>query len=118
LATSASGGVIGETMEDCLIPYLERQMMWSSKTFGNGLRSKGIVDHIRKELLEISADPTDLTEWVDVIILAMDGYWRHGGHPLDLMRMLQEKQNKNFDRLWPVPTSEDVAVEHVRSLSA
>lgn len=102
-------------MEDSLIPYLERQADWSHKTFGGGLRTKGITDHIRKELKEIEdSQGADLEEWIDVMILAMDGYWRHGGHKLDLMRRLQEKQDKNLNRQWPVPISEDVAVEHVR----
>jgi hypothetical protein len=101
-------------MEDSLIPYIERQAAWSHRTFGGGLRTKGIIDHIRKELLEISANPGDLEEWVDVMILAIDGYWRHGGNPLDLMRHLQAKQNKNFERKWPPSLSEDEAVEHIR----
>ena len=98
--------------------YLERQAIWSGITFGSGLRTKGIIDHIRKELIEITADPGDLEEWIDVIILALDGYWRHGGQPLDLMRRLQEKQNKNFKREWPKPLSEDVATEHIREAPA
>jgi len=101
-------------MEDSLIPYLERQAEWSTRTFGPGLRTGGILEHIRKELLEIAADPGDLEEWIDVIILALDGYWRHGGHKLDLMRRMQEKQNKNVARNWPPLQSEDKAVEHVR----
>lgn len=100
-------------MEDSLITYIERQAEWSHRTFGPGLRTKGIIDHIRKELLEVEVDPGDLEEWIDVIILAIDGYWRHGGSPLDFMYQLQAKQNKNFDRKWPVPTSED-AIEHIR----
>jgi len=30
------------------------------------------------------------------------------------MRLMREKQQKNFARKWPPPQSEDVAVEHVR----
>jgi hypothetical protein len=101
-------------MEDSLVSYVERQAEWSTRTFGPGLRTKGILDHISKELKEISADPGDLEEWIDVMILAIDGYWRHGGHKLDLMRRLQDKQNKNFERKWPIPVSEDIAVEHER----
>ncbi len=103
-----------EAMEDSLIPYLERQAEWSNRTFGPGLRTNGILEHIRKELKEIEAKPGDLEEWIDVIILALDGYWRHYGHPLDLMRHLQDKQNKNFARRWPEPTDEDIVVEHLR----
>jgi hypothetical protein len=94
--------------------YLERQMEWSNRTFGSGLRTKGIIDHIQKELREIAANPGDLSEWIDVMILAMDGYWRHGGMPYNLLRDLQEKQNINFARKWPAPTSEDTATEHIR----
>lgn len=35
--------------------------------------------------------------------------------PEDLMPALLAKQAKNFARTWPVPTSEDEAVEHDRS---
>jgi hypothetical protein len=97
-----------------LTEYLTRQWEWSRRTFGEGRRTKGILEHIRKELSEIEAKPDDLSEWVDVMILAMDGYWRHGGKPESLMADLQAKQDKNFARKWPTPTSEDVAVEHVR----
>lgn len=97
-----------------LTAYLERQWHWSAKTFGIGRRSEGICKHIEKELAEIRANPDDLDEWIDVIILAMDGYWRHGGKPLDLLPRLQAKQRVNFARTWPEPQPEDQATEHVR----
>ena len=93
--------------------YLERQREWSTRTFGYGKRTMGISEHIRKELLEIAADPHDSKEWIDVIILAMDGYWRSGGELELLMAGLRYKQQLNFSRKWPVPESEDVAVEHI-----
>jgi len=102
------------TMEDSLIPYLERQAEWSNRTFGPGMRTLGIIEHIGKELKEIASDPGDLSEWIDVMILAMDGYWRHGGNPLDLMRGLQDKQNKNMERKWPPIGPQDKATEHIR----
>lgn len=99
---------------DSMVEYLKRQWDWSRRTFGEGRRTKGIIQHITKELLEIEANPDDLSEWVDVVILALDGYWRHGGNPESLMADLQAKQDKNFSRQWPTPKSEDEAVEHVR----
>jgi hypothetical protein len=92
--------------------YLDRQIEWSKRTFGSGKRTKGIVEHIRSELNEITEAPQDLREWVDVMILALDGYWRHGGTPETLMDALIKKQNVNFARAWPTPVSEDIAVEH------
>ncbi len=46
---------------------------WSSMTFGPGPRTEGVLAHIRKELIEITKDPTDPIEWIDVAILALDG---------------------------------------------
>ncbi|MDR7032389.1 dATP/dGTP pyrophosphohydrolase domain-containing protein [Mesorhizobium sp. BE184] len=97
--------------------YYARQIKWSRETFGPALRTNGVLDHIRKELKEIEADPHDLSEWVDVIILAMDGFWRHGGSAADLMPRLLAKQQKNMARTWPDwrTMSEDQAIEHDRS---
>lgn len=102
-----------ETLET----YYERQIEWSRETFGPALRTKGIIDHIKKELREIEADPHDLSEWVDVVILAMDGFWRHGGNASDLFSALLAKQKKNMARTWPDwrTMSEDTAIEHDRS---
>ena len=97
-----------------IVDYLEKQKEWSSKTFGNGKRTLGIIKHIQKELIEIEECPEDLQEWIDVIILAMDGYWRHGGNAKDLMERLIEKQCINFNRDYPFPTSEDLPSEHIR----
>ena len=98
-----------------LFDHLKRQWAWSLKTFGPVRRTLGVTRHIEKEIAEIREKPEDLSEWVDVIILAMDGYWRHGGKPEELLMHMQAKQDKNFARQWPSPTSEDEAVEHVRA---
>jgi len=95
--------------------YVQRQEEWSSRTFGHGPRTLGVTRHIEKEIAEIRENPHDLSEWVDVVILALDGYWRHGGDPREIMKHLTAKQEKNFARQWPTPTSQDDAVEHVRA---
>lgn len=97
--------------------HLERQREWSSKTFGRSARAAGIVDHIRKELAEIEAAPADLGEWIDVAILALDGAWRTGATPEQIIAALEAKQAKNEARKWP-PLSEqaeDKATEHDRA---
>ncbi|KAB2693381.1 DUF550 domain-containing protein [Brucella intermedia] len=103
---------------DTLETYYARQIEWSKNTFGPALRTKGIIDHIKKELKEIEAEPHDLSEWIDVVILAMDGFWRHGGTADDLMPRLLAKQQKNMARTWPDwrTMSEDQAIEHDRPL--
>jgi hypothetical protein len=99
------------------VDIVDRQIDWSLRTFGPGDRTAGTLAHIRKELDEIAADPGDLEEWCDVIILAIDGAWRAtGATPEDINIALVEKQAKNRARTWPpigsVPPGEPV--EHVR----
>jgi hypothetical protein len=98
--------------------HLDHQREWSRRTFGPGPRTLGVLDHIGKELDEIRADPTDLGEWVDVIILAFDGAWRHGWEPQQIIDAIKAKQAKNEARTWPDwrTMSADQAIEHDRTV--
>lgn len=97
--------------------HLAHQAKWSESTFGPGARTAGVCDHIRKELLEIEADPLDLKEWVDVVILALDGAWRCGGSPQQIIDGIVAKQAKNEGRNWPDWRTADPtkAIEHLRT---
>lgn len=97
--------------------HLARQREWSMATFGPGTRLHGVLDHIRKELGEIEADPTDVGEWVDVIILAFDGAWRAGWEPQQIIDAITSKQARNEARTWPDwrTMSPDHAIEHDRT---
>jgi hypothetical protein len=100
--------------------YIGHQITWSSATFGTTPRTNGLCDHIEKELKEIKAAPHDLSEWVDVAILALDGAWRAGFTPAQIVAALMAKQAKNIAREWP-PLAEqdpDKAAEHDRSKDA
>jgi hypothetical protein len=100
-----------------LIGHLARQRRFSVVTFGPGMRTKGVCDHIRKELAEIEKAPDDLEEWVDVILLALDGAWRSGHEPEEIARAVAAKQTKNEARDWPDwrTQSPDKAIEHTRA---
>lgn len=99
-----------------LLEYIIAHVDWSQRTFGHDQRTAGTIAHIRKELEEIKANPDDLYEWVDVIILAIDGAHRRGHSPLAIVGALEQKQLRNFARQWPdwrtVP--QDKPIEHVR----
>lgn len=56
--------------------YMAHASVWSHRTFGPGPRTLGVVAHIRKEIAEIEDEPADLSEWADLVILALDGCWR------------------------------------------
>lgn len=113
-----------------LVAHLMGAIAFSRETFGPGARTKGVIAHIQKELKEIEANPSDLVEWIDVMILAMDGAWRcvAANHPgdasLDARRMafiitdaLAEKQARNQARTWPDwrTASPDQPIEHDRT---
>jgi hypothetical protein len=99
-----------QTLEE----YLEDQKAWSTRVFGEGKRTEGILKHIEKESDEVRDNPEDLMEWIDIAILALDGAWRAGYQPEEIVLALVEKQEINFDRKWNVPDSENKPVEHVR----
>lgn len=99
-----------------LIKHIQEQIKFSSKTFGPGRRTKGLIDHIRKELKEIEAEPDDLEEWIDLLTLAIDGAWRAGHTPSQIDGGLTRKRVKNIGRDWPDWESigEDKAIEHLK----
>jgi hypothetical protein len=112
--------------------YLARQIAVSRCNFGPNERHKGVIEHIRSELEEIEAEATPAGragEWVDVVILALDGLTRavranadrvaEGATANEIagqaVKMIREKQQgKNELRDWPdwrtIP--EDRAIEH------
>jgi len=97
--------------------HIYKQREFSEKTFGPGQRTDGVIDHIKKELKEIKAQPTDLEEWIDVVMLALDGAWRAGHSPEEIATQLENKLIKNMCRQWPDWRTAEPgkAIEHVRT---
>lgn len=97
--------------------HLARQRDWSRRTFGPNQQVTGVLDHIRKELVEVEENPADVTEWVDVIILAFDGAWRAGHEPQTILDALRDKQARSERRTWPDwrTMSPDRAIEHIEA---
>lgn len=113
-----------------LIAHLTRQAAFSRATFGPGPRTKGVIDHLKKEFKEIVAEyerpvtaktyddnvarakhSAAADEWTDVAILGLDGLLRaiSAAHPdWTFDRVAEEaalkivaKQGKNELRDWP-----------------
>ncbi|ARB06145.1 hypothetical protein FDH38_gp091 [Dinoroseobacter phage vB_DshS-R5C] len=66
-------------MFDTFHDHLSRQCAVGREKFGPGERTKGVMDHIRKEFDEIEAEETPdgrAEEWTDVAILGLDGLLR------------------------------------------
>lgn len=103
-----------------LLSFLERQKTFSLKAFGPHGRAIGILNHVKKELKEIEADPSDPMEWIDVVLLSLDRLWRMGKSPAEIASFLDAKLTKNENREWPDwrTLSEDDAIEHDRSVES
>lgn len=103
-----------------LVAHLHRQREFSANTFGPGPRISTVIAHIRKELIEVEAAPDDLMEWVDVVLLALDGAWRAGHEPAAIALALATKLTRNELRTWPDwrTVAPDTAIEHVREVVA
>jgi hypothetical protein len=99
---------------DCVIDQKE----FSEATFGPGQRLQGVLKHIRKELKEIElTNGLDLMEWIDVAFLALDGAWRAGFTPEEVVTAWLQKFDINVGRKWPDwrTMPKDVPIEHDRS---
>jgi hypothetical protein len=109
--------------------HLIRQMAFSHATFGPGERTAGVIDHIRKELIEVEEANGESSEWVDVVILALDGLTRRlaycNGKRRDphevaelACRMIESKQTRNEARDWPDwrTADKDKAIEHIKDI--
>jgi hypothetical protein len=128
--TKNSAKKLGDDSMFDLEQHLARQMVFSRATFGPGARTNGVLDHISKEMVEVrdsvgTAKHTD--EWVDMVILSLDGLtraiWAASGYQItaneaaeDAVSAILRKQQKNERRDWPdwrnaLP---DTAIEHVR----
>jgi phage gp29-like protein len=95
-------------LAELLVPHIE----WSKQTFGTTPRVEGICKHIAKELDEIRATPRCLFEWIDVVILALDGAWRAGYSPTDIEYALSDKMEIIRARKYPKPQDDEVS-EHI-----
>lgn len=101
-----------------LVSHLERQWKFSERTFGpiSFKNHLGPLDHLKKEIVEIEADPRDVMEWADAMLLVCDGAMRAGHSPEEIARALNDKLSINERRDWPDwrGTDPDKAIEHVR----
>ena len=100
-----------------LVAHLRRQAEFSARTFGPGARVEGVTDHISKELKEVRDSGGALSEWVDVIILGLDGAWRSGATAEQIVAAIAAKQAKNEGRRWPDWRTAELgkAIEHDRT---
>lgn len=110
-----------------MLDTLTRIVRWQWQTFGQADRRQGIIDHIKKELVEVQNFTNDPEEWVDLWFMATHGLWQtlsqmypgYGSEQLAqlMLQGIEAKASKNEARNWPDRASQDPnkAVEHIRT---
>jgi hypothetical protein len=110
--------------------YLIRKIQWSIKTFGQGKRTNGVLQHISREIEEVKGSNGSAKEWVDLVILSLDGLCRELVYNKPGMSevaasnaaitLLMEKQLENEAREWPPvdEANQDVAIAHLKEPTA
>lgn len=107
--------------------HLIRQMVFSRATFGPGERMEGVLDHMTKEIAEVQSAGGDSSEWVDLVLLSLDGLtrrlWASSGYEKtadeiaeEACRIIVGKQARNERRNWPDWRTSDPnkAMEHLK----
>jgi len=103
--------------------FIRLYKKFSTKAFGPNTdennREAGVINHIRLELKEITKAETPedkMAEWVDIILLGIDGAWRTGCTPAQIAKAVWAKFQKNLTRDWPDWRNSDPtkALEHRR----
>lgn len=82
---------------------------WQAVTFPRATPAS-VVEHLRREVVELESDPSNAMELADVVFLAIGLAYETG---VDLRAILAEKLAINRARVWGEPDADGV-VEHVR----
>jgi hypothetical protein len=106
------------THGDKLVALARDLADWSERTFGpDTLRGPiGALKHLEKEAREAQAQPGDIKEYADILILWLDASRRAGFTPLDMIDAAIAKMQENKARTWPaIDLSKlDEPTEHIR----
>lgn len=84
---------------------------WSRKTFGDR-SALAPIRHLKREVLEMEANPKDLEEYADGLLLILDASRRAGHSPAQLLKAAWVKLAKNRKRKWGPPNAEGFS-EHI-----
>jgi hypothetical protein len=95
--------------------FWDRHAAWSRSAFGPDVRGPvGPLKHLQKEADEAFANPFDLEEKADILLLLIDATRTSGNTLSDLLTAAEEKLEKNRKRVWAKP-DEHGCFEHIRS---
>lgn len=86
---------------------------WSDETFGADRGPEGPLNHLKEEIAEIIADPSDAFEFADAFMLLLDAARKAGFNTDDLLYYGEAKLKINKQRTWS-PVDEDGVSRHIK----
>lgn len=89
------------------------QNQWSDKAF-KGQPLSGNFAHLRREIDELEATPTDIMEYADCYSLLTDIAAKNGIYLSDIHSSAMKKLEINKARKWGKPNA-DGSVEHIKN---
>jgi len=96
---------------------VNRQRTWSTTQFGESVDLPRILNHITEATGDVEKEPARLHNWIDIVLLAMDGAWRAGHSPKEVVQAIQDVQVRNIMRDWQNPGDLPIGepIKHIRS---
>ena len=91
----------------------DQQGLWADETFGYGRKPRLILNHLKREVEEAIADPTDPIEYADCLLLLLDAARNAGIDGDQLIEYAYDKLKINTSPKWGSP-NEDGSIEHIR----
>ena len=96
--------------------FIKKYGEFSDSAFGEGPRTTGIIEHLKREIVELEQNPLDQLEWVDIMFLSIDGIRRLGYTPEQIVDFMEEKFAINKSRTWSDVKDENIPITHKKSL--
>lgn len=92
----------------------QSQSEWSQRTFGSDAVKgpEGPLNHLSKEVQEVLANPKDIEEYADCLLLIFDACRRAGFQYDELRKTVITKHEINKGRIWGKQNSQGFS-EHV-----
>ena len=91
--------------------YNQHELMMRQHPFkDNSL--KGVITHLECEIQEVKADPTDLEEYADIMLLVFSAFVKMGLSYNVLEKVVWDKIKKNERRKWEATKDPDQPVFH------
>ncbi len=73
-----------------------QQPNFSVSTFGPDSIYQKVLDIVRHELKEMDVNPSEMTEWLDLVLLSLDDAWLVNHSPEKIAQQLRARHDRGY----------------------